>query len=151
MPENTLRSTLRPRARTFAAAATAAASAAVVLAGALPASASASTSGAASGLTILTDRLPHGGAGSGDLFLTPTGPDGNSVELQADWFGDWERSKAYMKDSPQFREDPIGTFVDPRALLAARRGGESPERIHERAFAGEFPPRVKPVMRVGAS
>jgi catechol 2,3-dioxygenase len=35
-------------------------------------------------------------------------PDGNSVELQYDNFGDWEKSKEFMRASPNFAADPIG-------------------------------------------
>jgi catechol 2,3-dioxygenase len=67
-------------------------------------------------------------------------PDGNSVELQCDEFGDWSQSKAFMLDSPEFTANPIGVTVDPEALLAARDAGATPADIHRRAYAGEFSP-----------
>ena len=67
-------------------------------------------------------------------------PDGNSVELQCDIFGDWERSTHWMTTSPQFAANPIGAPIDGDALVSARAGGASPEEIHRRAYAGEFPP-----------
>lgn len=67
-------------------------------------------------------------------------PDGNSVELQIDNFGDWAQSKAWMQTSPDFAADPIGKFVDAEQILAARRAGASPAEIHRRGYAGEFPP-----------
>jgi catechol 2,3-dioxygenase len=67
-------------------------------------------------------------------------PDGNSVELQCDEFGDWSQSKAFMLNSPEFIANPIGVAVDPEALLAARDAGATPADIHRRAYAGEFSP-----------
>jgi catechol-2,3-dioxygenase len=67
-------------------------------------------------------------------------PDGNSVELQADNFGDWAASTAWMRTSPEFAANPIGMPVDPNLMLEARREGASPETIHRRAYAGEFRP-----------
>ena len=67
-------------------------------------------------------------------------PDGNSVELQIDNFGDWVQSTEWMRTSPDFAADPIGTFVDAEQILAARKAGASLAEIHHRAYAGEFPP-----------
>lgn len=65
-------------------------------------------------------------------------PDGNSVELQADNFGDWKKSKEFMEASPEFAEDPIGKSFDPQKMLDARRAGGSEEEVHRRAYAGEW-------------
>ena len=67
-------------------------------------------------------------------------PDGNSVELQVDNFGDWARSTEWMRTSPDFAANPIGKFVDAEQILAARKAGASHAEIHRRAYAGEFPP-----------
>ena len=67
-------------------------------------------------------------------------PDGNSVELQIDNFGDWAQSKEWMRTSPDFAADPIGQFVDPDQIVAIRKAGASHADIHRRAYAGEFPP-----------
>ena len=67
-------------------------------------------------------------------------PDGNSVELQVDNFGDWVQSKEWMSTSPDFAANPIGMFVNPDQLVAARKAGGSHVDIHRRAYAGEFPP-----------
>lgn len=72
-------------------------------------------------------------------------PDGNHVELQCDVFGDWAASSAYMRTSEVFHANPIGMFVDPAKVADAAGGGESFERIHERAMAGEFAPPAPPV------
>lgn len=67
-------------------------------------------------------------------------PDGNSVELQVDNFGNWEGSSEWMRTSPQFAADPIGTPVDPAQMVAARQAGASFAELHRRAYAGEFKP-----------
>jgi catechol-2,3-dioxygenase len=67
-------------------------------------------------------------------------PDGNSVELQCDNFGDWAQSKEWMRTSPDFANNPIGVQVDPQRMVAARGAGASPDELHRRAYAGEFDP-----------
>ncbi|PZW49171.1 glyoxalase/bleomycin resistance protein/dioxygenase superfamily protein [Humitalea rosea] len=67
-------------------------------------------------------------------------PDGNSVELQCDNFGDWAASSDWIRTSPDFAANPIGAPVDPQQMLAARKAGASTEELHRRAYAGEFPP-----------
>jgi catechol 2,3-dioxygenase len=67
-------------------------------------------------------------------------PENNSVELQADVFGDWKKSKAWMRTSPQFKADPIGKFVDPAKMIAARSKGAKTKELLRRAYAGEYPP-----------
>lgn len=69
-------------------------------------------------------------------------PDGNSVELQCDEYGDWAKSKEFMSTSPQFAADPIGVNIDPDQVVAARDAGASPEELHRRAYAGEFTPET---------
>jgi len=78
------------------------------------------------------------------LSLYYVDPDGNSVELQYDVFGDWERSTHWMTTSPDFAANPIGAPFDPDRLVEARAAGVSPDEIHRRAYAGEFPPS-KPI------
>jgi catechol 2,3-dioxygenase len=67
-------------------------------------------------------------------------PDGNSVELQADVFGDWKKSKKWMSTSPLFRADPIGKFVVPAKMVAARAAGVKQKDLLKRAYAGEYSP-----------
>jgi catechol-2,3-dioxygenase len=67
-------------------------------------------------------------------------PDGNSVEMQADNFGDWAASTEWIRTAPEFVANPIGVEVDPDRLLDASRAGMTAEEIHRRGFAGEFPP-----------
>ena len=67
-------------------------------------------------------------------------PDGNSVELQADVFGDWKKSKNWMRTSAEFRADPIGKFVLPAKMIAARSAGVKQKELLRRAYAGEYAP-----------
>ena len=67
-------------------------------------------------------------------------PDGNSVELFVDNFGDWDKSQEYVRASPEFHKNPMGAFVDAGKLVAARQAGMSFAELHRRAYAGEFPP-----------
>ena len=67
-------------------------------------------------------------------------PDGNSVELQYDHFGDWDQSKTFMLSSAEFARDPIGVNIDPELVLGARDEGASAADVHRRAYAGEFTP-----------
>jgi catechol 2,3-dioxygenase len=69
-------------------------------------------------------------------------PDGNSVELQADVYGDWKKSKAFMRESAEFKADPVGTFVDPAKMVAARGAGVKTQELLKRAYAGEYAPAV---------
>jgi catechol 2,3-dioxygenase len=63
-------------------------------------------------------------------------PDGNTIELFVDNFGNWDRSREYMQSLPSF----FGTFVDAEKLVATRQAGMSFAELHRRAYAGEFPP-----------
>lgn len=57
---------------------------------------------------------------------------------RADNFGVYRaRSPEFMRSAPEFAADPIGTPVDPDALVAARAAGASSEDIHRRAYADE--------------
>ena len=75
-------------------------------------------------------------------------PDGNSVELQVDNFGNWEESSAWMISSPEFAANPIGMPIDPAQMLAPHRDGVSFAELHRRAYAGEFKPDGPIDMRV---
>src|ERR1700693_1438498 len=71
-------------------------------------------------------------------------PEHNVVELLADNFGDWDKSSEFMRTSPDFATRPLGKFVDPDAMIAARAKGLSAEEVHRKAYAGEYPP-TKPM------
>jgi catechol-2,3-dioxygenase len=75
-------------------------------------------------------------------------PDGNSVELQVDNFGDWAKSSEWIRSSPDFAADPIGKFCDPGRLVEAFEGGMSPAEIHDRSFAGYYAPADTPDLRL---
>ena len=67
-------------------------------------------------------------------------PDGNSVELQADNYGDWSASSHWMRTAPEFETNPIGISFDPEQMLAAWRSEGDAAELHRRAYAGEFDP-----------
>jgi catechol-2,3-dioxygenase len=67
-------------------------------------------------------------------------PDGNSVELQSDNYGDWARSGEWMRNAVEFAANPIGQFVDPDKLCELSAAGMSAEEIHQNAYAGEYAP-----------
>ncbi len=76
-------------------------------------------------------------------------PDGNSVELQADWNRDPAISCLFMETSPVFLANPVGRFVDPAKMTAARKAGMSLEELHRKAYEeGHFEPSVRPDMRM---
>lgn len=67
-------------------------------------------------------------------------PDGNSVELQCDSFGDWAKSTEYMQTSKEFQREPIGVEVDPPKLAVALASDASLADVLVRSRAGEFLP-----------
>ena len=67
-------------------------------------------------------------------------PDGNSVELFVDTFGDCDKSSEYIRTSPEFHQNPMGAYIEPAQLMAAREAGASFADLHLRAYAGEFSP-----------
>jgi len=40
----------------------------------------------------------------------------------------------------QFHQNSVGTSIDPEQLMAARKAGAKLAELHQRAYAGEFPP-----------
>ena len=84
--------------------------------------------------------VPHACLDHGMTFsIYYVDPDGNSVELQADNYGDWAQSSAFMT-TDQFSANPIGAPFDPDLVVAARDEGATHDEIHRRAYAGEFIP-----------
>jgi catechol-2,3-dioxygenase len=68
-------------------------------------------------------------------------PDGNSVELQYDNFGDWAKSSEFVRSSPEFAQNPIGVVIDADKMVQARQQGASAEELHRRAYYDrEFKP-----------
>jgi hypothetical protein len=45
-----------------------------------------------------------------------------------------------MRTSPEFAKNPMGTYLDPDKVVAARKAGASHWELHERAWKGEFAP-----------
>jgi catechol 2,3-dioxygenase len=85
--------------------------------------------------------VPHGCLDHGmTMSFYYVDPDGNSVELQCDEYGDWAKSKQFMHTSPEFAAEPIGVSIDPDQVVAARDGGATPDELHRRAYSGEFTP-----------
>jgi catechol 2,3-dioxygenase len=82
--------------------------------------------------------VPHAALDHGmTISLYYVDPDGNSVELQADAFGDWARSSEFLA-TDSFVGNPIGATFDPDRLVAARDEGADAAELHQRAYAGEF-------------
>jgi catechol-2,3-dioxygenase len=72
-------------------------------------------------------------------------PDGNNVELQIDCFGDWGRSKEWMRSAPEFQANPIGKFVEPELIAADHADGMSFDEIHAKAMSGGYMAEHPPV------
>jgi catechol 2,3-dioxygenase len=71
-----------------------------------------------------------------------TDPDGNSVELFADNFGDWEESGNFMRLSAEFAAMPMGKYFDPEKMVAVRAAGATAGEIHRQAYTGELSPEL---------
>lgn len=69
-------------------------------------------------------------------------PDRNSIELNTLNYGDHWSAIEHMQNSPDFKRQSLGMFVDPDKLVDARTAGDSPWSIHKRAWAGEFKPET---------
>ena len=72
-------------------------------------------------------------------------PDGNNVELQVDCFGDWKKSTEWMRDSEEFKANPIGQFVDPEPVAADHSDEMGFAEIHAKATAGGYAPEQAPL------
>jgi catechol 2,3-dioxygenase len=77
-------------------------------------------------------------------------PDGNSVELQSDNFGNWVHSAYWMKTSPEFAREPIGVEVDPPKMIKALKSGVSLSDLLKKTRAGEFLPEKRGDIRLPA-
>ncbi|CAK7226794.1 hypothetical protein SCUCBS95973_006318 [Sporothrix curviconia] len=62
-------------------------------------------------------------------------PDGNMLETQTDNFASADEATAFML-GPLFAENPIGTDVDPEALIAALRNGTTEDELKKRPEMG---------------
>ena len=73
-------------------------------------------------------------------------PEGNFVELQSDNFGDWKQSNEFMRTSPDFASNPIGTFFDPEKVCQAHRAGTTFKDLQPAIRGGKFTPAEIPPM-----
>ena len=71
-------------------------------------------------------------------------PEGNYVELQCDNFNDWALSSEWMRTSPDFKANPIGTFFDPERVSQAHASGRPFDTLQPGMRAGEFVPDQVP-------
>ncbi|KAL3464608.1 Glyoxalase/Bleomycin resistance protein/Dihydroxybiphenyl dioxygenase [Aspergillus heterothallicus] len=62
-------------------------------------------------------------------------PDGNAIETQVDNFETIEEANAFMT-SDEFRQNPIGTDIDPRELLRQLESGASESALMTRVEIG---------------
>ena len=77
-------------------------------------------------------------------------PDGNSVELQSDNFGNWIHSGHWMRTSPEFAREPIGVEVDPPKLIQALKDGVAVADLLRKTRAGDFLPEKRGDIRLPA-
>jgi hypothetical protein len=55
-----------------------------------------------------------------------------------DNYGDNWTSIEHIQNSPEFARRPLGVFIDPDKMVAARNAGASAWDLHKRAWQGEF-------------
>jgi catechol 2,3-dioxygenase len=65
-------------------------------------------------------------------------PDGNTVELQVDNFPTQREAQDYMRNSPEFAADPLGTYFDPELVAQELANGVSAWDIHLKAWHGAY-------------
>ncbi len=71
-------------------------------------------------------------------------PEGNFVELQSDNFSDWKLSTEFMRTSPDFADDPIGTFFDPARVYEQFQTGVDFKTLEKFVRAGAYVPDAIP-------
>jgi catechol 2,3-dioxygenase len=71
-------------------------------------------------------------------------PEGNYVELQSDNFSDWSKSTEFMRTSPDFAANPIGTFFDPGRVFDAFKAGMNFAKLQKDIRAGAYMPATIP-------
>lgn len=71
-------------------------------------------------------------------------PEGNFVELQCDSYGDWRQSSEWMRSSPDFASNPIGTFFDPERVYQAHKAGQGFDELHVAMRRGDYQPTGTP-------
>jgi catechol 2,3-dioxygenase len=73
-------------------------------------------------------------------------PEGNFVELQSDNFSDWSRSSEWMRTSPDFAANPIGTFFDPARVYEKFQSGADFAELQKTIRAGAYLPDPIPTI-----
>lgn len=71
-------------------------------------------------------------------------PEGNFVELQCDSYGDWRQSSEWMRSSPDFASNPIGTFFDPERVYQDHKAGQGFDELHAAMRRGDYQPAGTP-------
>ncbi len=71
-------------------------------------------------------------------------PEGNFVELQSDSFSDWNLSSEWMRTSPDFEADPIGTFFDPARVYEEFKSGADFAALQKSIRGGAYLPDPVP-------
>ena len=71
-------------------------------------------------------------------------PEGNYIELQSDNFSDWKKSSEFMRTSPDFAANPIGTFFDPARVYDAFKSGIDFKTLQASIRAGQYVPASIP-------
>jgi catechol 2,3-dioxygenase len=71
-------------------------------------------------------------------------PEGNFVELQCDSYGDWRQSSEWMRSSPDFAANPIGTFFDPERVYQDHMAGQDFDELHVAMRRGDYQPAGTP-------
>jgi catechol 2,3-dioxygenase len=74
-------------------------------------------------------------------------PDGNFVELQSDNFSDWKLSSEWMRTSPDFAQNPIGTFFDPARVYDEFKSGADFKTLQKAIRGGAYLPH--PIPEIG--
>ena len=72
-------------------------------------------------------------------------PDGNHVEMQVDCFGDWAKSKAWMRARRSSRPIRSACSSTPTKSRPTMLAGMSFDEIHAKAMAGGYTPEQAPV------
>lgn len=78
-------------------------------------------------------------------------PEGNYVELQSDNFSDWDKSSEWMRTSPDFASNPIGTFFDPGKVYDAFQSGIEFGQLQKAVRAGAYQPEKAPSIGLPAA
>jgi len=66
-------------------------------------------------------------------------PDGNALELTVNNYKTPAECVKFLNSS-EYAANPMGTPVEPDRMVIQRSEGMSIEELHQRAYAGEFPP-----------